>query len=101
MLAVYCVLALLAALAGGALPTLFRLTHTPLQMAVIFFVAGPMLGLSLLGLLPHASHELNSIHRGTAWLLAGLCIAVFISPLGYPEHEPMSLPPEPASQAGH
>ncbi|MFO1500052.1 MAG: ZIP family metal transporter [Verrucomicrobiota bacterium] len=73
----YCVLALLAALAGGALPTLFKLTHTRLQIAVSF-VAGLMLGLSLLGLLPHASHELNSIHLGAAWLLAGFLVMFFL-----------------------
>ena len=68
LLAIYCVLALLAALAGGALPNLVKLTHTRLQVAVSF-VAGLMLGLSLLGLLPHAMHELRSMHLGAAWLL--------------------------------
>jgi len=72
----YCAFALLAALAGGALPALFKLTHTRLQMAVSF-VAGLMLGLSLLGLLPHASHELNSIQQSTAWLLTGFLVMFF------------------------
>lgn len=77
LLAVYCLLALLAALAGGALPGLFRLTHKRLQLAVSF-VAGLMLGLSLLGLLPHATHELNSIHQATAWLLGGFLVMFFL-----------------------
>ncbi|MGC8991347.1 MAG: hypothetical protein ACP5MD_14620 [Verrucomicrobiia bacterium] len=42
LLAVYCLLALLAALAGGLLPMLFRLTHTRLQLA-ISFVGGLMI----------------------------------------------------------
>jgi zinc and cadmium transporter len=73
----YCALALLAALAGGVLPTLFKLTHTRLQVAVSF-VAGLMLGLSLFGLLSHASHELNSVHQGTAWLLTGFLVMFFL-----------------------
>jgi len=76
----YCVLALLAALAGGALPTMLRLTHTRLQVAVSF-VAGLMLGLSLLGLLPHAAHELNSTHRATVWLLSGFLVMFFLQRL--------------------
>lgn len=69
LLAGYCVLALLAALAGGALPTLFKLTHARLQLA-ISFVAGLMLGLSLLGLLPHAMGDLHSVHLASGWLWA-------------------------------
>ncbi len=67
---VYSLLALIAALAGGALPGWLGLTHTRLQLAVSF-VAGMMLGLSLLGLLPHAIAESHSVHQGAAWLLAG------------------------------
>jgi len=70
---VYSILALIAALAGGALPTLFKLTHPRLQLAVCG-VAGLMLGLALLGLLPHATEALGSIHRSTAWLLAGFLV---------------------------
>jgi len=58
-------LALLAALMGEAPPGSFKLTHTRLQVAVSF-VAGLMLGLALLGLLPHASHELHSVLDGLA-----------------------------------
>jgi zinc and cadmium transporter len=73
----YCLLAWLAALAGGAMPALFKLTHTRLQLGVSF-VAGLMLGLSLLGLLPHAIHELGSIHQSAAWLLAGFLVMFFL-----------------------
>lgn len=73
----YCTLALLASCVGGMLPTLFRLTHTHLQVAVSF-VAGLMLGLSLLGLLPHSAHELRSIHQATTWLLAGFMVMFFL-----------------------
>ncbi len=73
----YCILALFAALAGGALPTLFKLTHARLQIA-ISFVAGLMLGLSLLGLLPHAMGELHSAHLATGWLLGGFLLMFFL-----------------------
>lgn len=76
-LACYCALALLAALAGGILPTLFKLTHTQLQ-AGVSLVAGLMLGLSLLGLLPHSGHELHSIHQAAMWMLAGFLIIFFL-----------------------
>jgi zinc and cadmium transporter len=77
LLAAYCLLAFVAALIGGALPMLFRMTHTRLQTA-ISFVAGLMLGLALLGFLPHASHELKSVHRGVAWLLGGFFVMFFL-----------------------
>jgi len=77
ILVLYCLLALLAALAGGALPTLFKLTHARLQLAVSF-VAGLMLGLSLLGLLPHAVGELPSVHEATGWLLCGFLVMFFL-----------------------
>jgi len=96
----YCLLAFLAALAGGALPTLFKLTHARLQIA-ISFVAGLMLGLSLLGLLPHASHELNSIHKGAAWLLGGFLVMFFLQRfLPFHHHDvPEGSPEEPCGHA--
>lgn len=73
LLAVYCLAAFLAALAGGLLPSLVRLTHTRMQVA-ISLVAGLMLGLALLGLLPHALEHAGSVRRGTFWLLAGFLV---------------------------
>jgi len=77
LLVFYCLLALAAALAGGALPTLLRLTHTGLQSAVSY-VAGLMLGLAVLGMLPHAMAELPSASQATGWLLAGFTIMFFL-----------------------
>lgn len=53
LLAVYCVAILLASLAGGLVPQLMKLTHKRLELAVSF-VAGVMLGVGVLHLLPHA-----------------------------------------------
>jgi cytochrome bd-type quinol oxidase subunit 1 len=95
----YCLLALLAALAGGALPSLFKLTHTRLQVAVSF-VAGLMLGLALLGLLPHASHELNSIRGGVAWLLGGFLVMFFLQRF-LPFHHHDMAEGSPTEPCGH
>jgi zinc and cadmium transporter len=77
LLIVYCGLILLASLAGGWIPLFFRLTHTRMQVATSF-VAGLMLGVGLLHLLPHAWHELNSIDRAVRWLLGGFLVMFFI-----------------------
>jgi len=96
VLVCYCVLALFAALAGGALPTLFKLTHTRLQIA-ISFVGGLMLGLSLLGMMPHALHQIGSVQPTVAWLLAGFLVMFFLQRfLPFHHHDvPEGSPVEP------
>jgi zinc and cadmium transporter len=68
---------LLASLAGGWIPFLIKLTHVRLQVATSF-VAGLMLGVGLLHLLPHAWHELHSIDRAVYWMLGGFLLMFFI-----------------------
>lgn len=99
MLGLYCVAALLAALAGGGLPMLLRLTHTRLQLAVSF-VAGLMLGLALLGLLPHAALELQSVQQSAAWLIAGF-LTMFLLQRFLPFHHHDVEEGQPASPCGH
>lgn len=96
LLVVYCLLALLAALTGGVLPTLIRLTHTRLQIAVSF-VGGLMLGLSLMGMLPHALHQLGSPSQATGWLLAGFLLMFLLQRfLPFHHHDvPEGSPVEP------
>jgi len=77
MLGIYCAVVFVASLAGGWLPILLRLTHTRLQVAVSF-VGGLMLGLSLLGLLPHALQEAGSVHQTFGWLLGGFLVMFFL-----------------------
>lgn len=95
----YCLLAFLAAWAGGELPTLVKLTHTRLQVAVSF-VAGLMLGLSLLGLLPHALHELPSAHAATHWVLAGF-LTMFLLQRFLPFHHHDVTEGSPLEPCGH
>ncbi|HMP84199.1 MAG TPA: ZIP family metal transporter, partial [Verrucomicrobiota bacterium] len=63
--------------AGGMLVAFLRLTHTRLQIA-ISFVGGLMLGLALLGMLPHAMHQMESPMRAVVWLLAGFLVMFFL-----------------------
>src|SRR5215212_7549226 len=53
LLAYYCALILVASIIGGMIPVWFQLTHRWMQFA-ISFVAGVMLGIGVLHMLPHA-----------------------------------------------
>ena len=53
LLAYYCALILVASIVGGMIPVWFKLTHRWMQFAVSF-VAGVMLGVGVLLMLPHA-----------------------------------------------
>src|SRR3954447_18299839 len=53
LLAYYCALILVASIMGGMIPVLFQLTHRWMQFPVSF-VAGVMLGIGVLHMLPHA-----------------------------------------------
>ena len=77
LLVVYCALVLLASLAGGWLLLAIHLTHTRLQTAVSF-VAGLMLGISLLHFLPDAEEQLHSLDRTVHWLLGGFLAMFFV-----------------------
>jgi zinc and cadmium transporter len=106
LLAGYCVLVLLASLAGGWFLLWTRLTHTRLQLATSF-VAGMMLGVAILHLLPHAWHELQSIDTAAWWLLGGFLIMFFIQRFFHfhhhdvPEEAPERHPGHDHSEAEH
>jgi len=89
LLAGYCLLILLASLAGGWIPLVVRLTHTRLQVATSF-VAGLMLGVGLLHLLPHAWHQLRSIDRAAWWLMGGFLVMFFIQRFFHFHHHDVS-----------
>jgi zinc and cadmium transporter len=77
LLTIYCVLVLLASLAGGWLLLIIRPTHTRLQLATSF-VAGLMLGIALLHFLPDAAEQLHSVDRTATWVLAGFLAMFFL-----------------------
>jgi zinc and cadmium transporter len=94
LLVVYCLLVLLASLAGGGLLLVLRPTHARLQIA-ISLVAGLMLGIALLHFLPDAAGQLRSVDRAATWALSGFLAMFFLqrffhfhhhdSPKGDPE----------------
>ncbi|QGJ70144.1 Zinc and cadmium transporter [Planctomycetales bacterium 10988] len=77
LLTFYCAVIIFGSLLGGWLPSLVKLTHTRLQ-AMVSFVAGLMLGVSLLHLLPHAVAEGLSINQAVGWMLGGLLGMFFL-----------------------
>ncbi|HEX2477389.1 MAG TPA: ZIP family metal transporter [Lacipirellulaceae bacterium] len=60
LIAYYCALVLVASIIGGMIPVWFQLTHRWMQFAVSF-VAGVMLGVAVLHMLPHAIAEAVSL----------------------------------------
>ena len=99
LLVLYSLLALVAALAGGLLPTLVTLTHTRLQVAVSF-VGGLMLGLALLGMLPHALQHLDAVPQAMAWVVGGFLV-MFLLQRFLPFHHHDVAAGSPLEPCGH
>ncbi len=78
LLLVYCVLILFASLAGGWIPLVIRLTHRRMQIAASL-VAGVMLGVGILHLLPHALLEApDAMNTVFLWVLGGFLVMFFV-----------------------
>lgn len=81
LLIYYCALILVASILGGMIPVWFKLTHRWMEIAVSF-VAGVMLGVGVLHMLPHAVSEAaaagGSVTNVAAWLLVGMLAMFFI-----------------------
>jgi zinc and cadmium transporter len=78
MLLTFCLLIVVASLVGGWLPSLIHLTHLRLQL-ILSAVAGLMLGVSALHLLPHSIHLLPSPEWAMVFLLAGILFMFFLN----------------------
>ena len=112
-LVIYCVLILLASLVGGWIPLIVRLTHKRMELAVSF-VAGVMLGVGLLHMLPNAiasrAHTAHLAEHSAAdepigpvmlWLLAGFLVMFFIERFFcFHHHEPPEGNPAQPLQSG-
>ncbi|MFK8113332.1 MAG: ZIP family metal transporter, partial [Rubripirellula sp.] len=85
LLVVYCVLIIIASVMGGWLPALMRMTHLRTQL-LMSFVAGLMLGIAMLHMLPHSSHLLKSGSASGAAALAGI-IVMFIFLRAFHAHQ--------------
>jgi zinc and cadmium transporter len=73
----YCVLIVIASLAGGSLPLWVKLTHRRMQL-VVSFVGGLMLGVAVFHLWPHALAETGSADGVAVWLMIGLLTMFFL-----------------------
>ena len=90
VLLLYCALIALASIIGGWIPTKIQLTHVRIQL-IISFVAGVMLGVSILHLLPHGIVTMAqaqgpvSIMASLYWalgaMLAGILLMFFLNRL--------------------
>jgi len=77
----YCTAIIAVSIAGGMIPQWVRLTHAGMQI-VVSGVAGVMLGVGLLHMLPHALAEVKDIEGGAQticlWALGGWLAMFFI-----------------------
>ena len=88
LLGIYCLLIVFGSLAGGWLPSLLRLTHARMQL-MMSLVAGLMLGVGLLHMLPHAAAQ-TSIDQAAYATLAGLLVMFFlIRTFDFHQHAPV------------
>jgi zinc and cadmium transporter len=81
LLTYYCALILLASLAGGMIPVWFQLTHRRMQLAVSF-VAGVMLGVGVLHMLPHAVAEYAAATAGGSTSSGAMNYDAVAKPMG-------------------
>ena len=117
LLTYYCALVLVASIIGGMIPVWFQLTHRWMQFAVSF-VAGVMLGVAVLHMLPHAivdaaaatadsaapdaPRTLSAVHATMLSLLAGMLAMFFIERFfSYHHHDVPSTSAEPAHAHHH
>ena len=92
LLTVYCLFVVAASLAGGALPTLLKLSHTSLQV-LMSGVGGFMIGVAVLHLLPHGYAELHSMDLAALWMLIGI-VAMFFLIRVFHVHQHVTMEPE-------
>ena len=100
LLILYCVAVVLASLLGGFIPHYVRLTHTRLQTA-LSFVAGAMLGVGLLHLIPHAYFLLQSIDKTMGFALLGFLAMFFIERVFHFHHHGAPDDPVAGEPEGH
>lgn len=77
LLVLYCSMIALASLSGGWIPMVVRITHTRMQVA-ISLVAGVMLGVGLLHMIPHSHYELGKVDVTMWWVIIGFLMMFFL-----------------------
>jgi len=74
---IYCLLIVIASFTGGLLPGMLKMTHRRTQM-ILSMVAGVMLGVGILHLLPQAVQQLDELQWAFGSALAGLLFMFFL-----------------------
>ncbi|MBI1314056.1 iron permease [bacterium] len=105
LLIAYCFAIACVSLAGGWLPSRLRLTHLQMQM-VMSLVAGMMLGVAILHLLPHAAEHLGNTRWLSGSLLTGVLLMLFLLRFSHVHHhgggnEPHECDIGPSHSHGH
>jgi zinc and cadmium transporter len=85
LLIIYCCLIVLASLAGGWMPSLFRISHLRMQL-LMSLVGGMMIGVACLHLLPQAISQLNDPAWLSGSLLVGVLCMLFLLRFGHVHH---------------
>lgn len=111
LLTIYCLIVMLASLAGGWLSATLKISHRRMEVA-LSFIAGAMLGVAFLHLIPHALIARSGLIPGTAtrplnhneisvlmlWMLAGFLVMFILERfVSFHVHEP----PEVLEHADH
>ena len=99
LLTIYCILIVTASVMGGWMPALMRMTHLRTQL-LMSFVAGLMLGIAMLHMLPHASHLLGSASLTGGAALAGI-ITMFILLRAFHTHQHGTTEPAASAPSTH
>ncbi|TWT97947.1 zinc transporter ZupT [Botrimarina colliarenosi] len=104
LLAYYCAAIVAASVAGGLLPRWLRLSHRRTEM-IVSFVAGTMLGVALLHLLPHALASSEPSPAATLgvfrWTIGGFLAMFFIERFFCFHHHEADEDPEAHTACGH
>ncbi len=80
LLAGYSVAIIAGSLLGGWLPSVFRMTHTRIQMAMTF-VAGLILGVAIYHLLPYSLQVFpgeHAVETVASWMILGIVVMVLM-----------------------
>lgn len=106
LLTYYCVAIVAASVAGGLLPGWLKLSHRRMEL-VVSFVAGTMLGVAMLHLLPHAIASSGDSAAATLgvfrWTLLGFLAMFFIERFFHFHHHdaPADNTPDDDGHGGH
>jgi zinc and cadmium transporter len=98
LLTIYCCLIVLASLAGGWLPSMFRISHLRMQL-LMSLVGGMMIGVACLHLLPQAISQLNNPAWLSGSLLLGVLCMLFLLRFGHVHHHGEAASPH--ADCGH